>query len=127
MEADVSGHQRKVIRSSVRPARVSYGTEGIAIRNGKTLPFIVTRGWNAPEGYYEEAFYIVAPDSGEVFYEALPEVRLIWGLQSITDVPTTVTEPVELAPGTYRIVFALGGIKGGETEVEVYDVASQAA
>ena len=127
MEADVSGHQRKVMRSTVRPARSSHGTEGIAIRNGKALPFLVTRGWNAPEGYYQETFYIVAPDTGEVFYEAPPEVRLIWGLQSITDVSTTVAEPLELAPGTYKIVFALGGIKGGEVDVEAFDVEAQAA
>ena len=127
MEADVSGHQRKVMRSSIRPGRSMLGTEGIAIRDGKTLPFIVTRGWNAPEGYYEEAFYLVAPDTGEVFYEGPAEMRLIWGLQSITDVSTEVDEGLELTPGTYQVVFALGGIKGGEVEVEVVDVGTQAA
>ena len=127
MEADVSGHQRKVMRSSIRPARSSNGTEGIAIQDGKTLPFVVSRGWNAPEGYYEEAFYLVGPDSGEVFYEGPADMRLIWGLQSITDVSTEVHDPIALAPGTYKVVFALGGIKGGEAEVEVFEASTQAA
>lgn len=127
MEADVSGHQRKVMRSSIKPARSMYGTEGIPVRDGKTLPFLVTRGWNAPEGYYAEAFYLVGPDTGEVFYEGPTEMRLIWGLQSITDITTEVVEPVELPPGTYRVVFALGAMKGGEREIEVFDVETKAA
>jgi hypothetical protein len=127
MEADISGPQRKLIRSSVRPARAAYGTSGIAIKDNKTLPFIVSRGWNAPAGYYPEAFYLVAPDTGEVYYAAPTVVRQVWGLQSVTDVETTVEEPVELAPGTYKLVFALGGLKGGETDVEVFDVATAAA
>lgn len=127
MEADIAGNQRKIVRSSVRPTRSALGTEGIPVRDGKTLPFIVSRGWNAPSGYYPEAFYIVAPDTGEVYHAAPTKVRLIWGLASVTDVSTEVTEPVELPPGTYKIVFALGGMKGGETEVEVFDVSSQAA
>lgn len=127
MEADIAGLQRKVMRSSIRPQRSSYGTEGIATRDGKTLPFLVTRGWNAPSGYYPETFYIVTADSGEVYYEAPTQVRLIWGLPSITDVSSTVEEPIELPPGDYKVVFALGGIKGGEIDVKVSDQGAQAA
>lgn len=127
MKADISGPQRKVMRSAVRPARSGYDTSGIAVREGKTLPFVVTRGWNAPAGHYPEAWYLVAPGTGEVFYEAPAEVRLIWGLQSITDVTTEVTEAIDLAPGTYEVVFALGGLKGGTTEVTVFDAGSEAA
>lgn len=127
MQADIAGLQRKVVRSSARPARAVYGASGIAVRDGKSLPFIVSRGWNAPAGNYPEAFYIVAPDTGEVYYESPTQVRLIWGLPSVTDVETLVDAPVELAPGTYTIVFALSGMKGGETEIEVFETGSLAA
>ncbi len=125
--ADIAGIQRKVMRSSVRPARSGQGIAGIPVRDGKTMPFVVARGWNAPAGYYPEAFYLVAPDSGEVYYASPTVSRLIWGLPSITDVETTVDEPIEMAPGTYSLVFALGGIKGGEVSVEVFDAGAAAA
>ncbi len=127
MEADIAGPQRKLMRHAVRPVRSMHGSEGIALRDGKSLPFVVSRGWNAPAGYYPEAFYIVAPDTGEVFYAAPTVVRLIWGLPSITDVEAEVTDPVELPPGKYQIVFALGGMKGGEADVEAFEVATEAA
>lgn len=127
MEADVAGNQRKIMRSRVRPAKSAHGIEGIAVRDGKSLPFTVSRGWNAPAGYYPEAFYIVDPKSGEVYYESPSEVRLIWGLPSVTDVDSEVAEPVALPAGTYQIVFALGGIKGGDAMIEVFEVDSRAA
>ena len=125
--ADIAGNQRKVLRSGARPARSIHGASGIPVKDGKTLPFVVSRGWNAPAGYYPEAFYLVAVDTGEVYYEGPSVVRLIWGLPSITDIESTVDEPIELSPGTYTLVFALGGIKGGEATVEVFDVDSAAA
>lgn len=97
------------------------------MRDGKTLPFIVARGWNAPAGYYPEAFYLVAEDTGEVYYASPSVVRLIWGLPSITDIETQVDEPIALEPGTYKLVFALGGVKGGEATVEVVEADSAAA
>lgn len=127
MEADIAGYQRKVVRSAIRPARSQYGTEGIPVRDGKTLPFRVSRGWNAPAGYYPEAFYIVTPGTGEVYYASPQVLRLIWGLPSVTDVDTEVTDPIELPPGTYTVVFALGGIKGGEASVEAFDAGTRAA
>lgn len=115
------------MRSSVRPVRGGYGVEGIPVRDGKTLPFVVSRGWNAPAGYYPETFYVVAADTGEVYYEGPTEVRLIWGLPSITDVSSRVEEPFELPPGRYKVVFALGGVKGGELDVEAFDEGARAA
>lgn len=115
------------MRSSVRPARGGHGVQGIPVRDGKTLPFVVDRGWNAPAGYYPETFYVVDADTGEVYYEAPTVVRLIWGLPSITDVSTTVADPVDLPPGKYKVVFALGGIKGGEIDVDVLDHGAEAA
>jgi hypothetical protein len=124
--ADIAGNQRKIMRSGARPARAVHGRDGIPVREGKTLPFVVARGWNAPAGNYPEAFYLVN-EAGEVYYEHPTETRLIWGLPSITDIESTVDQPIELQPGTYKLVFALGGIKGGETEVEVFDAGTAAA
>jgi hypothetical protein len=127
MEAEISGHQRKVVRSAVGPLRGAFGVTGIPIRDGKTQPFAVTRGWNAPAGYYPEGWYLVVPDSGEVLYEAYGGITLIWGLQSVTDITTEVRDPIDLAPGSYRVVFSLGGVKGGEIDVEAFDASSEAA
>ena len=127
MEADIAGNQRKLVRSRIRPVRSAYGTDGIVVRDGKTLPFVVARGWNAPAGYYPEAFYIVDPRTAEVYYESPRATRLIWGLPAVTDVETEVVQPIDLPPGTYQVVFALGGIKGGEATVEVTEVDTQAA
>lgn len=115
------------MRSGARPVRSAHGSAGIAVRDGKTLPFVVTRGWNAPAGYYPETFYLVAPTTGEVYYAAPTVTRLIWGLPSITDVESAVDEPIEIPPGAYNLVFSLGGIKGGETTVEVFETGSAAA
>lgn len=125
--ADVSGHQRKVVRSAARPARAAIGTSGIPIRDGKTLPFVVDRGWNAPAGYYPEGWYLVIPDSGEVLYASDQSVKLIWGLAAVTDLSDEVAEPIALAPGKYLVVFSLGGIKGGELEVEAFEASEEAA
>jgi hypothetical protein len=127
VQADINGPQRKVLRSSVRPERTALGTEGIPVRDGKTLPFVVARGWNAPAGYYPEAFYIVAPGTGEVYYASPTGRPLIWGLPSVTDVETTVGDPIELPPGSYEIVFSLGGLKGGTLVVDAFDVGERAA
>lgn len=127
MQADINGPQRKVVRSSVRPERTALGTEGIPVRDGRTLPFVVSRGWNAPAGHYPEAFYIVAPGTGEVYYASPVGLPLIWGLPSVTDIETTVRDPIELPPGSYEIVFSLGGMKGGTLETEAFDVGERAA
>jgi hypothetical protein len=125
--ADIDGLQRKIIRSAVRPVRHTFGDSGIPVRNGETLPFVVDRGWNAPEGYYTETWYLVQPDTGEVLFESTPTVRLIWGLASVTDVGEEVRDPVRLEPGSYKIVFALDGYKGGEMDVEAVEVPLEEA
>lgn len=127
MEADISGTQRKVVTSSVRPTRLAHGAEGIALRDGKTLPFAVLREWSAPAGYYPEQWFLVAPDSKEVLFEGPVQTALIWGLQSLTPVEDVVTEAVSLSPGRYLIVFALGGVKGGEIEVVAADAPAEEA
>lgn len=127
MEADVNGPQRTVFVAEVRPAKATHGTSGVALRDGKTLPFVVTRSWVAPAGYYDEAWYLVDPATREVLHEEPVGLTKIWGLQGLTPVTSEVVEPVPLKPGTYQIVFALGGIKGGELDVEAVDVAATEA
>lgn len=127
MEADVAGHQRKVVRSLVRPVKRAHGDSGIRSRDGTTLPFTVTRGWNAPAGRYPEQFFLVHPETREVLYESPVRNVLIWGLQSVTDLSDEVSLPLPLAPGTYQVVFALGGRMGGEIDVEVTEVSAEEA
>ncbi|MFN2587133.1 MAG: hypothetical protein ABR613_03290 [Actinomycetota bacterium] len=118
MEAQIGGTQRKVMGSSVRPAKLSHGGSGIPLRDGKALPFRVERSWSAPDGVYPEQWFLVRPDTREVLYEGPLAERAIWGLQGLTEVVDEVTEPVPLEPGSYLVVFALGGQMGGQQEVE---------
>ncbi|MBW3594250.1 MAG: hypothetical protein KY391_01625 [Actinobacteria bacterium] len=127
MEADLDGSQRKVLASRVRPTKTAHGTEGIPLRDGKTLPFEVARSWSAPAGYYPEQWFLVHPTTREVMYESPVVTRRIFGLQSATEVTDAVEEPLELLPGGYQIVFALGGLKGGEAQVVVREESASAA
>jgi hypothetical protein len=127
MEADIGGLQRKVVFSEVRPARVSDGTSGIVLKEGRTLPFVVSRSWSAPAGHYTEAWYLVHPETREVLFESSSEEVKVWGLQSWTEFTDTVSEPIRLAPGSYLIVFALGGLKGGELTVPAVAAVGSAA
>ena len=123
MEAQISGTQRKVMTSSVRPAKLGHGTSGIPVRGGKTLPFRVERSWSAPAGVYPEQWFLVRPDTREVLHEGRVVERAIWGLQGLTEVADEVTEPMPLEPGPYLVVFALGGQMGGQTEVEASEAS----
>ncbi len=127
MEADINGPQRKVLMSRVRPERAALGTEGITLRDGKTLPFVVYRAWSAPAGHYPDTWYLIDPSSREVFHEGPTRDVLIWGLQALTELTDEVRAPIALAPGTYEIVFALGGLMGGTAPVEVTEAPSTEA
>ena len=127
MQADINGPQRKVLAATVRPAKADHGTDGIPLRHGKTLPFVVTREWSAPAGYYPEQWFLVKPDTGEVFYEGPVKEILVWGLQSRTEERDRVEGSFPLPPGPYQIVFALGGLKGGEVDVEAAEVPAEEA
>jgi hypothetical protein len=117
LAANIDGHQRKVVMSAVRPARAADGVSGIALQRGRTLPFVVGRAWNAPAGTYSEAWYLVDPKTREVLFEGPKRTVSIWGLLSWTEFTDEVTEPIPLAPGTYLVVFALGGVQGGQMDV----------
>jgi hypothetical protein len=126
MEAQISGTQRKVMTSSVRPVKPSHGDSGVALRDGRTLPFRVERSWSAPAGVYPEQWFLVRPDTREVLYEGPSVERAIWGLQGLTEVADDVTERFPLEPGRYLVVFALGGFMGGQLEVEASEAAAPA-
>jgi hypothetical protein len=125
--ADIDGHQRKVVMSEVRPDRVAHGEAGIPLRAGKTLPFVVTRAWNAPAGHYSETWYLVHPETREVLFEGPTRPVLIWGLLSWTELTDEVSERFPLGPGTYLLVFALGGVMGGQTEVRATEAPAEEA
>jgi hypothetical protein len=124
--ADIDGHQRKVVMSAVRPARLEHGTEGIAVLGGRTLPFVVKRAWNAPAGNWPEAWYLVDPATREVLFEGPQKIVSVWGLLAWTEFSDEVNPRLLLDPGTYLIVFALGGVQGGQMEVEAHAVAASA-
>ena len=126
MQADIKGPQRKILTAAVRPAKAAHGTEGIAVRGGRSLPFIITREWSAPAGYYSEQWFLIKKD-GEVMYEGPAETRLVWGLQSRTEFSDTVEEPVALEPGEYQIVFALDRLRGGELDVTATEIPAEQA
>ena len=109
--------------SSIRPVKLSDGDSGITVRGGKTLPFRVERSWSAPAGVYPEQWFLVRPDTREVLYEGPSVERAIWGLQGLTEVVDEVTEPIPLDPGSYLVVFALGGHMGGQQDVEATQTA----
>lgn len=125
--AEIEGHQRKVIDSEVRPARSAHGSSGIPLSAGRTLPFVVRRSWNAPAGNYTEGWYLVDPDTREVLFEGPQQLALVWGLLSGTEFSDEVDPGLRLAPGRYLVVFALGGIMGGQVEVDAFEVAEGAA
>ena len=81
----------------------------------------------APAGQYPEQWFLVDPSTREILYEGPQQRLLIWGLAAWTDASTEVAGGFALAPGDYQIVFALGGVMGGEAPVTTTEVASGGA
>lgn len=125
--ADVSGSQRKILDARAAPSRRSHGDSGIPLRDGKTLPFTVERTWSAPAGHYTEQWFVVHPETREVFVEGPAREQLIWGLQAPTVIVDEMRDAVSLPAGTYLLVFALGGQMGGEIEVEASEIPAEEA
>jgi hypothetical protein len=126
-EADIKGAQRKILAASVRPMRAAYGSSGIRLRSGRTLPFVVRREWSAPAGNYAETWYLIHPETREVYFEGPIREARVMGLQSATELADEVVRPIQLAAGTYQVVFALGGRMGGQIDVEVRDLGAEEA
>lgn len=128
VEADVAGLQRKVMKVSVRPIDSAYGDGGIPVQNNRTLPFLVTRSWSAPAGRYLERWFLVEQGTGRVVFEGpIREEVLIWGLQALSSLTDRLMNSFPLEPGPYGLVFALGGHKGAEVEVEAFTVSDDSA
>jgi hypothetical protein len=127
MEAEIKGHQRKVIDGRFVPTKLSHGTAGIPVRDGRTLPFKVIRRWSAPAGHYNEQWFIVDPESREVLYESRTTEVLLMGLQAPTTLTDEIGDRLRLKPGKYLVVYALDGISGGEFDVEAVEVSAEAA
>lgn len=127
MEADINGPQRKTVMTRVAPVKAAHGSEGIALRDGVSLPFEVARSWSAPMGYYPEQWFLVKPDTKEILYESHLRTELMRGLQAPTELTDVVGAPLELAPGPYLVVFALGGLKGGEITVTAAEAPTEQA
>lgn len=125
--ADVDGHQRKIVMSAVRPRRVAHGDSGIPLRDGRTLPFVVERAWNAPAGHYTESWYLVHPETREILHEGPVREAVVRGLLTWTELADEVATPFELAPGTYLLVFALDGVMGGQAEVHAAEAPAEEA
>jgi hypothetical protein len=120
--ADIKGPQRTVLGFEVKPVKPSQGEAGIPLRGGRTLPFTVLRQWIAPAGRYAERFYLVDKESREIIWEGPERLQSAWGLQGATEETTIVEDSFALDAGTYLIVFALGGVSGGEFDVEAFEV-----
>jgi hypothetical protein len=127
MEADLTGPQRKIITAEIKPRRRAHGAAGIPLRAGQTLPFVVTRAWSAPAGHYTEQWFVVHPDTREVLFESPQRETLIWGLQSPTELSDEVQSPFALTPGHYLVVFALGGVWGGQVETDATEIPAEEA
>lgn len=122
--ADIDGHQRKIVQHEIRPSHRDHGDSGIPLKDGRTLPFVVSRAWNAPAGVYPEQWFLVDPATREVLYEGPARLRKVVGLLSWTQIADVVPEAIALKPGKYLIVFALGGVMGGSAEVEAVEVGA---
>jgi hypothetical protein len=120
--ADLSGPQRRVLAFKIVPAKPSQGDSGIPLRRGRTLPFVVWRQWIAPAGHYAERFYIVDKDSREIIWEGPQRHQTTWGLQGATEERTAIDDSFPLEAGNYLVVFALGGVSGGEFDVNAFEV-----
>ena len=120
--ADITGPQRKVLGFRIGPDKPSLGETGIPLKGGRTLPFFVWREWIAPAGHYAERFYLVDKESREIIWEGPQRQQTTWGLQGGTEERTTIDESIPLDAGSYLVVFALGGVSGGEFDVDAFEV-----
>lgn len=106
-----------LIKVRVAPADSPWD-EGIISSDGKTEPFVVERSWSGPAGHYIEQWSIRSGGSA-VLYESEPERRFVRGLQSVSTFTDLVSEPLELAPATYQLVFIVEGRYMGSADFEV--------
>ncbi|MGH2810264.1 MAG: hypothetical protein ACRDIA_05220 [Actinomycetota bacterium] len=108
-------YQLELVTARVAPAEEPL-EDGIRLKNGKTLPFLVERTWSGPAGSYNEQWSI-RRGGKEIVYGS--ESKPIWvkGLQSIRTYTDRVDEPISLEAGTYNLVFVAEGYFMGSREI----------
>ena len=99
MQADINGPQRKVLVATVRPAKTAHGASGIALRRGRTLPFVIYRQWSAPAGYYPLFTDLPKAKSLED-YERLAPWAAFWGARSTSRSSRQPRRPPDRLPAT---------------------------
>lgn len=114
-----------LVRASVTPIDSPF-EEGIQCRDGVTLPFKLIRSWSGPAGTYTEQWSI-RRGGAEVIYRHPAQLINVRGMQSVSDFTDTVTEPLELPAGVYKLVFVVEGRFMGAVDIEVKETADQAA
>lgn len=110
--------------AGVSPADAPYET-GIRTVDGKTKPFLVDRQWGGPAGYYNEQWSI--RQGNKVAHSSDVSLRFVRGLQSASRYVDRVNQPIELDPGSYKLVFVVEGRFMGAADIEVRDTAPDAA
>lgn len=100
--------------------------DGIVVKDGRTSPFKVERAWSGPGGTYTEQWSI-RRGGAEVLYRPPSQLIGITGMQAVSEFSDVVDEPLELEPGTYKLVFIVEGRFMGAVDIEVRESKGQAA
>lgn len=91
--------------------------DGIALKEQRTLPFVVERSWAGPAGYYVEQWSL-RRGMKQIVHQSPARYVRVRGIQSVTTEIDRVSEPIELEPGIYTLVLVLNGVFLGSVEVE---------
>ncbi len=75
-------------------------------RRGRTMPFVVRRGWSGPQGAYVEEFRIVHAETRVTAYRSHPHILEMAGEFYTDELVDTVVD-VELEVGEYQLVFTV--------------------
>lgn len=112
-------------RARVAPRERPY-EDGIVLREGRTTPFRVERAWSGPAGTYREQWSI-RRGGAEILYRHPPQLISVTGMQATSDFSDLVDQPLDLEPGTYKLVFIVEGRFMGAIDIEVRESKDQAA
>ncbi|MEO7803873.1 MAG: hypothetical protein ABIS18_05575 [Actinomycetota bacterium] len=104
--------------AKVAPVAAPYET-GIITQAGATRPFLVEREWSGPAGHYNEQWSI--RQGNKVLHTCDVKLRFIKGFQSASRYVDVVDLPLEIAPGSYSLVFVVEGRFMGAADIEVRD------
>lgn len=105
----------ELVKARVAPADEPY-EEGIRLKQGRTLPFLVERSWSGPAGSYIEQWSI-RRGGKDILFSSDPKSIWVRGPQSIRSFVDRMEEPITLEPGTYNLVFVAEGYFMGSREI----------